>query len=315
MKAAFTKSTQSRLSNYGQNALIQLIAACAVGFILSYALYIIRLVFSPDQKIMVEGVLKTVTFQNGISPYIGLQPFNAFIHKPWVILTYVWAHTGLSLSAAFFNLLSNMLWLYCFGSVIQSLVGYKEIIPLFIFSYILSGCLFLGVSAAWPLWFVNMGPFVGTLPCIMSFAIAAITLAPKFRFYIGDRFAIPLWLVLTVFVMLNVLTLGIDNIPMMTLCAGGALVGFAYIKLLKAGYAPGGSLYSISGKVQSWFTPEDFNETYHQRKRLETFKQLQSRQTTTEESIDSILDKINMKGYDALSPEEKEILLNASKES
>ncbi len=308
MKAEFTRKRLNLMSNYGRNALIQLIAACAVGFILAYAMYIIILVLSPGQNILVNGVLQKVTFHNAISPYIALQPFNEFLHKPWILITYAWAHTN------FLNLLSNMLWLYCFGSVIQSLVGYKEIIPLFIFSYILSGCVYLGATAIWPET-GNGGMALGALPSIMSFAIASITLSPGFRFYLGERLSIPLWAVLALFLILNVLSFVSGNYGMMILCGAGGLVGFAYIKLLRSGNRPGAWLYRSGDKVQSWFTPDEFNEEKHQKKRLETFRQIQSKSRTTEESIDLILDKINQKGYDSLSVEEKELLMKASKES
>jgi len=298
----------NRISNFGQNALIQLIAALGVGFILAYAMYIIILVFSPEQRMLVNGVLQQVTPYNAISPYISLQSFQVFLHRPWIILTYGWAHLD------FFNLLSNMIWLYCFGSVIQSLVGFKEIIPLYIFSYILSGCVFLGVSAIWPE--MARGTMaLGATQSIMAFAIGAITLSPNFKFYLGDRLAIPLWGVLIAFILLNGLTFMRGNYALMILCAAGALVGFTYIRLLKSGYRPGGFLYRISERVQNWFTPEEFNESYHKRKRMETFQQLKSKNKYSEEYIDSILDKINMKGYDSLTSEEKDVLMKASKES
>jgi len=314
MKTAFRRGNLNKLSNYGQNALMQLILASAVGFILSYIICVIVIVITPGQQMMVNGTLETVSFHNAISPHIALQPFSVFVHKPWVLLTYPWAHAGPTIFAAFFNLLSNMLWLYCFGSVIQTLVGYKEIIPLFIFSYILSGCIYLGATAIWPD-IPGSALALGALPSITAFAVGAITLSPQFKFYLGERLSIPLWVVLGLFLLLNVGVFSNGNYNMLILAAGGALVGFTYIRLLKSGHQPGGVLYGISAKIQSWFAPDEFNEKYHQRKRQETFMQLQPKPKTEEESIDSILDKINMKGYDSLTAEEKETLMKASKES
>lgn len=308
MKTEFTRRRMNLISNYGHNALIQLIAASAVGFILAYAMYIIILVLAPDQQILVHGVLQKVTFQNAISPYIALQPFGEFIHRPWSIITYSWAHTG------FFELLSNMLWLYCFGSVIQSLIGYKEIIPLFLFSSIIGGAIYLGATAIWPD-IQGRRLILGAMPAIMGFAIAAITLAPKFRFYLGDRLSIPLWLVLTVFLILNFVNFTTGDLTMVIISCSSALVGFAYIKLLHNGNKPGAWIYGSGNKIQGWFTPDEFNPERHQKRRIETFRQLhQTKGSTTEESIDMLLDKINQKGYDSLTAEEKEVLMKASKE-
>lgn len=308
MKTEFTRQRRNLIANYGHNALIQLIAASAVGFILAYAMYVIILVISPNQEILINQVRQKVTFHNVISPYIGLQSFRDFLHRPWILITYAWAHSG------FFNLLSNMLWLYCFGSVIQSLVGYKEIIPLFFFSYILGGCVYLGASAIWP-GLATTAPMLGATPGIMGFAIAAITLAPRFKFYLGDRFSIPLWAVLCLFLILNVLSYASGNYAMMILCLASGLVGFSYIHLLRSGSKPGAWLYQSGNKMQGWFSPDDFEAERHQKKRAETFKQAQPKSKTTEESIDMLLDKINQKGYDSLTAEEKELLMKASKES
>ncbi len=309
MKAEFTRQRMNLMSNYGQNALVQLIAVSAIGFILAYAMYVIILVLAPEQKTLINGILEKVTFNNSVSPYIALQPFAEFLHRPWVLLTYAWAHTG------FWNLLSNMLWLYCFGSVVQSLVGYKEIIPLFIFSYVIGGCFFLAATAVWPA-LQGSRMALGALPSIMGFAIAAITLAPKFRFYLGDRLSIPLWLLLAVYLILNILNFASGNVSMLLLCGASALTGFAYIKLLQSGYKPGNWWYNLGYNIQSWFSPKELQPGKTQKKRTETFRQArQSPSASKQESIDHLLDKINQKGYDSLTPEEKETLYKASKEN
>jgi len=307
MRTEFTRQRRNLMSNYGQNALIQLIAASAVGFILAYAMYIIILVIAPNQQIEVNGMLEKVTFSNAISPYVALQPFKEFLHRPWTVLTYAWVHSG------FWALLTGMMWLYCFGSVIQSLVGFKEIIPMFLFSSIIGGLVFISVSAIWP----NMGGnqmILGALPATMGFALGAITLAPKFRFYLGDRLAIPLWVVLAIFLGLNLLTLSNGNITTLVVCLSSALVGFGYIKLLQNGYKPGAWLYGSGNKIQHWFAPAEFNAK-NPKRRTEAFKKMQQTKTASpEESIDMLLDKINQKGYDSLTKEEKDMLMNASKE-
>ncbi len=309
MKTEFTRQRKNLMSNYSQNALIKLIIVSSIGFILAYAMYVIILVISPDQKILVNGSYETVTFHNAISPYISLQPFNAFWHKPWILLTYAWAHSG------FLNLLSNMLWLYCFGSVIQSLVGFKEVIPLFILSYLVGGIVFLAVTAAWP-GIQGSKYILGALPGIIGFATAAITLAPKFRFYLGERLAIPLWILIAVFFILNVISFTAGNWGLVILCLASALTGFLYIKILRRGYKPGSWWHDTGVRVQSLFAPKEFPHGARTNKRAETFRQARQYKTTSnEDSIDQILDKINQKGFDSLTPEEKEALYKASKEN
>src|SRR5690606_5695669 len=149
-----------------------------VGYILLHALKVIFIILSDDPA-------SVATRQ--ILPNFALQPWTAFWGKPWVLLTFAWGHLS------FWNLLSNMLWTYCFGSVIQNLIGYKEIIPMFLVNTTIGAILYLGVSAFWKEMPAN--PIFGALPGVLGFAVAAILLAPRFRFYLGDRFSIPLWLV------------------------------------------------------------------------------------------------------------------------
>jgi membrane associated rhomboid family serine protease len=308
MREEYQQKKYKILGQNGNNALFQIIAACAVGFVLSYAMYIILLVISPNQSIEFNGKTVQVMYENSISPYIAMRPFHAFLKAPWVIITYAWAHSG------FFALLSNMLWLYCFGSVIQSLVGYKEIIPLFIATSVIGACIFLAITAIFPE-LKGSSLLVGALPAIMGFAIAAITLAPKFRFYIGDRFAVPLWLVLAIFVGLNVIIHVGGNYTALTLTLSGGLVGFLYMKLLQNGNKPGQWFYAIGNGIHNIFAPAQHKKS----NKVVAFKNnntLSKKNTTQQDDdrIDAILDKINQKGYSALTKEEKEILLNASQE-
>ncbi|MFT4063048.1 MAG: rhomboid family intramembrane serine protease [Edaphocola sp.] len=307
MKAEFSRQRGQLMANYGRNALIQLIAACAVGFILAYAMYVIVLVISPDQKILVNGVYKTVGFQNAVSPYIALQPFKEVLHKPWVLITYAWAHSS------FMNLLSNMLWLYCFGSVVQSLVGYREIVPLYISTSVIGACFYVATDIIWPT-MPGSTLLLGASAGIAGFAAAAITLAPRYRFYLGEQLSIPLWAVLAVYAVLNVVAL-IGNYSVLSLILGGGLVGFLYVKLLRTGSKPGAWFYGMGNSIQTLFAPDEYNEQVHKKKRLETYRQLQNGNGSKEASIDQLLDKINQKGYDSLSSEEKETLLRASREN
>ena len=308
MKTEFSRRRQHLMSNYGRNALIQLIIACSVAFIMGYAMYVIFLVIAPDQKMMVDGVRQTVSYQHAISTYIGLKSFDEFLLKPWVVLTYAWAHQN------FFQLLSNMLWLYCFGSVLQSLLGYKEIIPLFVLSYLLCGLLFLVAQSIFPQLTLSYY-FVGALPSIMTFAIGAITLAPKFRFYLGERMSIPLWLVLAVFLLLNLATHSAGNYGILVLCLLGGLLGFVFVKLLQRGFRPGQGVYRFFRQLQFRMTPNHLKPVAGQQRRTQALNSKHpSDDHITADRVDMILDKINQKGYQALTSEEKEILMKASKE-
>jgi membrane associated rhomboid family serine protease len=294
MRTDFRQKRSIFMSNFGRNTLIQLIAAIGMGYILLHGVKVILIVLADHPKAI---------FPDEVLPAVALQTFPEFLKHPWTIFTYFWGH------ASFLNLVSNMLWLYCFGSVLQTLIGFKEIIPLYISSCILSAVLFLGVSYFWPGMPDTM--VLTALPGVTAFATAAILLAPKFRFHLGDRFAIPLWVVLIVFFLLNVLS-SFHNTAMTVLIGASVVTGGLYMQLIKSGYQPGRNIYSFFNKIEKIFTPD---KAYPSKRRNETLRNLkQQHKHATPEYIDKLLDKINQKGYDSLSNEEKEALKKASED-
>ena len=301
MKTAFTTRSYSPLApNYKHNAVLHLVIFCAVCFILLHMVSVVLTVISSEPKLV---------FSTKVLPAVALQPSDTFVHKPWVLLTYFLGHES------FWNLLSNMLWLYCFGSVIQSLIGHREIIPLFIVSGLVSGIIYLIFTYAWPQLPGRNTLVLTAQPAIMAFAIAAITLAPKYRYYLGERMAIPLWLLIAIYILLNCLSIVRNNTSVLVLLTAGAIAGFGYMKLLQSGYRPGARLYRAGNKVQRVFTPAE-EEPWPSRFKEQNKHMLKAKKEQySEEYIDAILDKINQKGYSALTLEEKEALMKASKES
>lgn len=274
-------------NKYQNNAIIHLILVLAGGFILLHSMNVIILVLSEvPEKVLYEVVL----------PQVSLQEFDVFLTRPWILLTYAWGHQG------FWALLGNMLWLYIFGSVLQTLIGYKEIIPLYFFSTLISGIVYLLISAFWH----NMpgNPMIiGSFSGVIAFAAAAYTLAPKYNYYWGDRFVVPIVLMLGIYLVLNLIMLLPFNASLIILMVSGALVGYGYIKLLQSGYRPGFYIYGLFKKVESSITPTSKHKYI-----------LQEKNNNTEDLnyIDTILDKINQKGYHSLNKEEKDALYKAS---
>jgi hypothetical protein len=148
----------------------------------------------------------------------------------------------------------------------------------------------------------------------MAMAVAAITLTPKYRFYLSDTFGIPIMLAAGVFAFLMILSTGF-SVPILLLLVAGGLTGFGYVKLLKAGYRPGTWMYDLSNKVEGLVTPD---EKAIQRRRGNRRSQVMSHMgesnKVSAKRIDDILDKINQKGYKSLTTEEKDILIRAGKE-
>jgi len=295
MRTNYSQQRNLFQAKFGQNALIQLVMAIGVGYVLIQAIKVILIIVSKEPKLV---------FSDEMLPNIALQSLPAFIKHPWVLFTYFWGH------ASFWNLVSNMLWLYCFGSVIQTLIGSKEIVLLYIVSCVFGGVLYLGFSYFWPA--LSAGLILTALPGVVAFATAAIVLSPKFKFYLGERLAIPLWVVLLVFVFLNLFSY-VHDIGLIILLAFSAITGAVYIQFIKSGYRPGSKLIQLFNSIQGKVEPDPYK--YPDKKRNFTLSNLQHQHKENKsEIVDKILDKINQKGFKSLTEEEKDTLKKASDE-
>jgi len=300
MNTAFKPPRLPFSANYRQNALLHLIFATAVCYILLHAMAIIFMIVYPDNTKIVMSQI--------VVPQIGLKDWNSVAHKPWTLLTYFWGHVS------FWNLISNMIWLYCFGSIIQNLTGYREIILLYISGAVFSALIYALLTLAFPNW-SSPGYILNAQSGVMTIAVAALTLAPKYRYYLGERMNIPIVLVFVIYLLLNVMAGMQGNTATLILLGTAAAIGFGYMRLLQHGYRPGKWLYSKLGRVENIFTPnEEKRSNNHESRRSNTYKHIKKTSHYSQEYIDQLLEKIHDKGYESLSHEEKNALFKASRE-
>lgn len=105
-------------------------------------------------------------------------------------------------------------------------------------------------------------------------------------------------------------------VPVVLQLLAGAATGYIYIRTLRNGYRPGDWMYNIGGKIEGMVTPDE--EALRKKKgakRTPTFTNAyEAKAGISQKRIDDILDKINQKGYNSLSAEEKEALMRAAKD-
>lgn len=232
--------------------------------------------------------------------------------RPWTILTQMFCHTGIM------EMLSNMLWLWCFGYILQGISGNKKLIPIYIYGGLAGAVLFILVHYLIP----TAKPFVSTSylhsagASTMAIAVATTTLAPKYRFFKNLNGGIPIWVLLIIYAALNIVVLIKTNLPLSLAYSGGAIAGYLFIFLYKKG--KDGSIWM--NNLYNWLI-NAFNP-YKQKKPVKEdfFYKSDGRNPykktahITQQRIDEILDKINDHGYHFLTDEEKNILKKASEE-
>ena len=290
------------IPGYRQNAVIQLIFFCGVTYILLAISWAIIMIINGN-----EGL-----FASTFLPNVALGDATAIASHWWTFLTYGW----FQLPNNPLELLSNMLWLYCFGSVVQGLIGYKQIIPLFVYCLFTGGLVYMAARLAIP---ALPAPtmLIGSKAGLMGMAVASVALTPQYRFYLTETFSIPLLLVAGIFAILQIIGSSL-SLPVLLLVIAGGLTGLGYISMLKAGYRPGDWMYGFVEKLEQSVTPPASRQlqaaTARKGKRPANRSNRMQIERVPETQIDEILDKINQKGYNSLTKEEKEMLLRAGKQ-
>jgi membrane associated rhomboid family serine protease len=290
-------SSRPHLPPYHANSALQLVVANGVTFIMFHFVRVIMLTFHVSQ----EEVF------NMMFPNFGLASLEIFQQKWWTILTYGWIHHG------FFDWFTNMIWLYLFGSVLQNLTSYKQNIPLFVMGLLAGGLFYISGFFLAPEWYKSTGFFMGAQSGVLAIGLAAFAFAPAYKIRISANFSIPLYLALGVYILLNLVVFIPEQWNILLLCLGGAITGLVYAKFLRLGFHPGEWFYTLGNKVQQFTNPDE--EALHlkkTKKRMDILRKMyEPRVGISQKQIDEILDKIHAKGYDALSQEEKDILIRA----
>lgn len=297
-KSSSLRNKFTFFSNYEKNNLFKLICLCFVGFV--------TILFVKVAVVIIETIpLYEVTnyYNTRIVPLFAIKSGVDLIKNPWTILTFMFA------APTFIKLATSMLWLYLFGNVIQTLVGRKEIYPLFLISNIIGGLVYIAVYSG----FMNnagFGFFLGADAAILGFGVAAITISPDNKLYLTENLRIPMWILVILYAVLNIyISYSNHDFAALALLGSGAIVGLLYAIALKSGYKIGTNIYNfISKNLGSKKQKLDSFESSISKARIE-----RSQENNDEDEINQILDKINKFGMDKLTSKEKETLVNASK--
>ncbi|HTN45178.1 MAG TPA: rhomboid family intramembrane serine protease [Flavipsychrobacter sp.] len=302
MRATQKNPKQFTLARYEENAALQLIAFTGVTFIVFHFARVLFLVFGHD---------KNEVFQM-MFPNIGLSSIEVFKHKFWTVFTYGLAHHG------FWDWFSNMIWVYCFATVLQGTAGYRQVIPLFLYGLFFGGIFYLiGQKLAEDFFVLHENQHIlGAYGGIMAIAAAALAIHPKQRLHFNENFSIPVIWIVVVYAVLTTVSYFETARGILSVCIGGTLTGLGFAFLLKKGYQPGAWIYALAEKVQAGVTPKediakDRKAAAKRKELLQTYYEPTG--NISQAQIDEILDKINEKGYYTLTREEKELLKKAGK--
>ena len=233
--------------------------------------------------------------------------------KPWTLLSYVFTDTGGGIIRA----ISNMIWLWAFGYILQQMAGNDKIIPVYIYGGVAGAVFFIAAHYLLPP-LIPMRESAGLLGAnagVMAVAMATTTLEPNYRFFTQIRNGIPIWVLMTVYILIDFAGVAGFSAAHSLSHLGAALAGFLFVVFLRRGKDGSVWMNKLYSKFITLFDPKNKPEKpekedifYNSGNRKPFIKTT----TVTQKRVDEILDKINQKGYHFLTDEEKNFLKEAS---
>ncbi len=300
----YEKEYRSRLSiNRDSNPLFILIAINLSVFVL-FAFIKVIYFFNDNIGMYDSQVLNWVALPADLS---------VFITRPWTLITHFFMHDGL------WHVIGNMLWLWVFGYILQDLTGPKKVVPIYIYGA-LAGALFYVLAYNFiPVLKPDL-PYskaLGASAGVMAVAVATTMLAPAYRIFPMIMGGIPLWVLTVLFVVIDLATIPYNNPGGHIAHIAGAGMGVLFIFMMRKGYDLDGWMNDFFTWVNDLFRPDKPKKGKLIKDQLfyrSTTRPYKKTLNLSQQRIDEILDKINQKGYDHLSEEEKELLKRASQE-
>ena len=172
------------------NALIILISINLIFFITVWFLQIIYYIIQSPSG----------SFESDVLPwFIMPAKLSALAHKPWTVFTYMFVHMRV------LTVITNLLWLWAFGSILQSITGNRKVIPVYVYGGIAGAVAFVAANYLIPQLKtgIDISFIHGANAATMAIAVATTALAPDYRFFKMLNGGIPIWVLTLLYVIID----------------------------------------------------------------------------------------------------------------
>ena len=285
-----------------------LIALFAINVLVLLILLFIKVSFFFFQKN--EGVFETQVLQYFSMP----ASLGKLSQKPWTVLLYMFSDISV------LRLLSNMLWLWAFGYILQDITGNRKLIPIYIYGGLSGAVFFVLANYLIPSLkpFVDQAALLGANAGTMAVAVATTTLVPEYRFFRNINRGIPIWILTLIYILIDFAGVAGMGAAYSLSHLGGALAGILFVVLLNRGIDGSAWMNKLYNWFANLFTPPVIptknsikEKVFYNADNRQPYKKTSN---VTQQRVDEILDKINQQGYRFLTDEEKNILKRASED-
>lgn len=240
----------------------------------------------------------SIRFIDYVRPYVAFPAdWQQLPTRFYTLLTYQFFHKDI------FQALFNCLWLFWLGKIFMDFLKPRQFHFVFLTGGVVGALFFSIAYHVFPVFSdsVYTATLLGASASVMAIAVATITLVPDYTITLLFIGRIKLIYLVLAYIAIDLIGMASMNAADSFAHLGGALTGFAYIKLLR-----GGKDWS------NWFKPKPKLKVVKNETRTKTNKQ--QKDQANQAAVDAILDKVSKSGYDKLTTAEKAILFRASKE-
>jgi membrane associated rhomboid family serine protease len=220
--------------------------------------------------------------------------FNVFLYKFWTLFTYMFSHQN------FGHVFYNMLLLYFTARTFLSFLSEKKLMFAYIMSGLFGGIILLVLSALFPNTFTNsilFGASAAVLGVVAALALYIPNLSISIFGIIEMKYK---YYALLIFAVSTIIDFNINTGGKIS-HFGGAFFGLLFGYLLKNGK----DISELSFYTRTKKPPLKVVHTNASAKSYEL-------STSSQQTIDALLDKISKNGYENLSKSEKELLFKLS---
>ena len=281
--------------------LLKLIFINIAVFVLLHIVVLVAMLFNVDGN----ALLSWVELPSNLSQ---------LIRRPWTLLTYMFSHYGL------LHILFNMLWFYWLGRIFMEFFSPKQLTGLYLLGGWGGAVLYLLAYNLLPYFAGHNGLLLGASASVIAIVVATAVYAPDYKIgllFIGE---VSIKWIAIVTVAIDLLGMDAGNIGGSIAHIGGALVGLWFALRIKRGRDITRPLNACIDTVVGLFNGRSIKMPDFKRDRQQSGKEKKERQranrpadTVSEDELDTILKKIKVAGYDALTDEEKDKLFKASR--
>ena len=233
------------------------------------------------------------------------------LRRPWTLVTYMFAHYAL------FHILFNMLWLYWLGRIFMEFFSPKQLTGLYLLGGWGGALLFLLATNMLP-YFTSRGDafyLIGASASVIAIVVATAVYAPDYKIGLLFFGEVSIKWVALVTVAFSLLGMDAGNLGGNIAHLGGAMVGAWFAWRIKQGHDITRPLNACIDAVVGLFNDRSFKRPARPASEGGAAPRRANRpdDLVSEEELDTILKKIKVAGYDALSDEEKDKLFKASR--